>query len=555
MKIAIIIFIVLLSIIGIFIILGVIKNKKLMKKFRGKYFDFDDETFEFERLSYIRKYWDLKKQNENPKMFIDDTTWNDLDMNFLFFKMNANQTSIGEEYLYSKLREVNFDLDKLKHFGDAIDFMNNNESIRAQSLCALYDLGKNLYNGVHEYIFNADKQLIKNMYIYYIHASLPVIGIIISIFTPIGFLMLLLSFIINSIFYYKNKFKLDITLDSITYIKKSITCAETLSKIDYKETNFHTKLKAALHSLKGLVLVTNNMFHTAINEFEALFEYIKIIFMIDFINYNRVVKTILKHTEEFHDLYKTLGEIDSTIAISQYRKTLPFYSYPKFNASKNIILKDIYHPLIKNCVENSIDLNKNIILTGSNASGKSTFIKALAISIILSQNIYMTFTKEYSAKMSWVITSMAVKDNIVNNESYFIAEIKSLRRILKALNDDIRIVCFIDEILKGTNTIERVAASSSVLNFLSHKNCLVVTASHDMELTEILSNIYDNYHFRETITDDGIVFDYILYRGYATTKNAIKLLEFMEYDKDITLLANELANDYMKNRKWKKTNP
>lgn len=118
------------------------------------------------------------------------------------------------------------------------------------------------------------------------------------------------------------------------------------------------------------------------------------------------------------------------------------------------------------------------------------------------------------------------------------------------IGDGVRIVCFIDEILKGTNTIERVAASSSVLKYLNSKNCIVITASHDIELTEIMRNLYDNYHFKEEITDEGVVFDYKLLNGHATTKNAIHLLKFMGYDKEIVDDASELSEEYISTRKW-----
>ena len=94
-------------------------------------------------------------------------------------------------------------------------------------------------------------------------------------------------------------------------------------------------------------------------------------------------------------------------------------------------------------------------------------------------------------------------------ESYFIKEIRSLKRILDKV-EVVYCLCIVDEILRGTNTIERISASSAVLNFLNEENCMAIIASHDIELTELLKNSYENYHFREQITDHGISFDYTL---------------------------------------------
>jgi DNA mismatch repair ATPase MutS len=127
---------------------------------------------------------------------------------------------------------------------------------------------------------------------------------------------------------------------------------------------------------------------------------------------------------------------------------------------------------------------------------------------------------------------MAMRDNISDGDSYFIVEIKSLKRILD-LTQNYPCTCYIDEILRGTNTIERIAASASVLDYLHSQNCLCVAASHDIELTNILADKFDNYHFCEQVTNDGIIFDYKLKHGASTTRNAIRLLSFMGFHSEI----------------------
>ncbi len=111
-------------------------------------------------------------------------------------------------------------------------------------------------------------------------------------------------------------------------------------------------------------------------------------------------------------------------------------------------------------------------------------------------------------------------------------------------------ICFVDEILKGTNTIERIAASAAVLKYLYSTDCLCVTASHDIELTHILSDMYDNYHFREYIRDDGIHFDYKLKPGPSQTRNAIKLLHFMDFDTQIVEDAETLVSNFINSKTW-----
>ena len=150
-----------------------------------------------------------------------------------------------------------------------------------------------------------------------------------------------------------------------------------------------------------------------------------------------------------------------------------------------------------------------------------------------------------------VFTSMALRDSVKNGESYFIAEIKSIKRIIDYANAETPCLCLIDEVLRGTNTIERIAASSQVLLELAGQNCICIAATHDIELTFILEGSYHNVHFQETITDHGILFDYRLRDGRATSRNAIKLLQLMGYSAAIVEEAEKRADGFVSQGSWK----
>jgi DNA mismatch repair ATPase MutS len=176
--------------------------------------------------------------------------------------------------------------------------------------------------------------------------------------------------------------------------------------------------------------------------------------------------------------------------------------------------------MISNAIANSLTTERPVLVTGSNASGKSTFLKAIALNAILAQSLHTCLSRSYSSPLFAVMTSMALRDSIRNGESYFIAEIKSIKRIFDFLNSKLPCLCLIDEVLRGTNTIERIAASSQVLLQLAGKNSICIAATHDIELTYILEQCYRNVHFQETIAENGVVFDYKLQEGRSTSRNA-----------------------------------
>ena len=110
--------------------------------------------------------------------------------------------------------------------------------------------------------------------------------------------------------------------------------------------------------------------------------------------------------------------------------------------------------------------------------------------------------------------------------------------------------CFVDEVLRGTNTIERIAASSKILKTLTSERSLCFAATHDVELTYILESIYTNYHFEEEVREEDIYFSYELHKGRAMTRNAIKLLKIMGYENNLVQEAEELASHFIEKGYW-----
>jgi len=202
-------------------------------------------------------------------------------------------------------------------------------------------------------------------------------------------------------------------------------------------------------------------------------------------------------------------------------------------------------------VPNSITIKQGVLLTGSNASGKSTFLKTIAINAILSQSIYTCLADKWNAPFVKTMSSMALKDDVMQGESYFMVEIKALKRILdECPRSDEKVLCIVDEVLRGTNTVERIAAACQIMKTLQKESTICLAATHDMELAELLADKYANYHFEETIENDDIHFRYELKDGPATTRNAIRLLQMLGYQEDITKAAETMAEGFLQNGKW-----
>lgn len=251
---------------------------------------------------------------------------------------------------------------------------------------------------------------------------------------------------------------------------------------------------------------------------------------------------------------KIFGYLDSMISIASFRESLPYYSLPELKEEKRAYLKveNLYHPLLSHPVANSIEAKKGILVTGSNASGKSTFLKNIAVNTILAQTAYTATASEYQAPYFKVMTSMALRDDLERGESYFIVEIRSLKRILEEAEKEECLLCIIDEVLRGTNTIERIGASSRILADLERDHVLPFAATHDIELSYILEDLYENYHFEEEVKEHEVVFNYLLKKGRVTTRNAIRLLEMTGYKTSLSEGARKAVKDFEEMGIWKK---
>lgn len=155
--------------------------------------------------------------------------------------------------------------------------------------------------------------------------------------------------------------------------------------------------------------------------------------------------------------------------------------------------------------------------------------------MILAQSFYFVLAKKYQAPFFNIVSSISPNDDLTKGKSFFMAEVESIHRIIKALEKDVPVFCPIDEIFRGTNPIERISMSAEILTYINRGKSISIVATHDRELVDILKENYAFYYFSEKVdTNKGLSFDYKIKKGISQTRNAIRLLEYMSYPKEIT---------------------
>ena len=514
-------FIILITLVNV--IISIIERRKQIAKINTLW----DNKLKSENFIRPNSRFDAQyrayRDHYNKQSFIDDKTWSDLNMDTLFHKINFNFTAIGEMRLYATLRGM-FKVNQTS----LINMFKDNKVFRLNVSYILSKIGKNVYP-----LFPDQMLPTKRNILLMFCPLLPFIGFAFIFLIPSKGILICLTFmILNAILSFKLKKSYDQDLKSIFYTANVIKQSQALSKIESTpaiSVDF-THFKAS-RRFSGLLARVESQ-----DMVSSIIMFIKLVFMIDYVLFHLIQRSYFKYQEEVMACYDYISILDNNYSIAMYQHTLTHYCYPKINNNINgLQMKSIIHPLLdeENAIANTIDISNHILLTGSNASGKSTFMKAVALNLILAQSIQTATAHSFIYQPGYVMTSMANADDVLSGDSYFMSELKSIRRLFNTYQCN-KIYCFIDEIFKGTNTTERIAASESVLSYLDNQKAYqVIAATHDVELSTLLENTYNNYHFNESIQENSIFFDYKIKPGKANTRNAIELLRITQFPIDI----------------------
>jgi len=533
--------------------------KKLKENF-GK----ENDVWDPERVNAVSGYF----RHHQDTFFIDDITYHDLELDRIFAKMDITGSSAGQEYLYYMLRTPSFNGQELAEREQKIRFLIEEEQTRVRLQFLYRKLGRTNKYSIYDYLEFLDTLGERRNGKHF--AGWLLMGaalVILAVSAPLGLTALFGVISWNIVVYMKEKSKIEPYLVCFRYLFRAIEAAEKIGKVqelkkDPLFADWLQKLQRTLRQFDSLKRSGRFGMHVMGgngNPLELAADYSNMLLHLDLIGFNRMLHQVRIHHQDVDQLLTSLGETEALIAAASYRKALPVCCVPELSENDtaediHFTAHDLYHPLIRDAVKNDIHAERGVLITGSNASGKSTFLKAAAINAIFAQTIHTCAASCYGSSFFRVMSSMALRDNLTSSESYYIVEIRSLKRILDNIEKDAApVLCFVDEVLRGTNTVERIAASTKILESMYGKNVLCFAATHDIELTELLENCYDNYHFEEQIENGDIHFPYELLPGKATSRNAIRLLAVMGYEEEIISSADWLAAYFLANGHWEKT--
>ncbi|ARV14386.1 MutS-related protein [Polaribacter sp. SA4-12] len=527
------------------------RKKKRLKKFKTSLYKNwgTPKKKEIYNFFVISKYFNNNRHKEKAHHILSEKSKVDFDIDDIFKFVDRTSSKIGQQYLYFKLRTIGT-LKELKKFDDLTTLFQKNKDLSISCQIELSKLNNNNSYYLEELI--NDKQLEKPKHLWIVRGLTitAISSIILLFFYPIFSLLLVPVFSANLFFHYKNKHSVAYYLNGVTQLSRTLKVSQKLAK--NREIAAHFKDLSFIKDMRSIKFKTEFIaFEKNITD-EVLFflwflaESIKILFNVEYLVFYSFLDAITKKRKSIEDMFLFIGEIDAAISTASLKSGNLKICTPTFNDNNELKVNGIYHPLIENCITNDTHLlHKSMLLTGSNMSGKTTFIRTVAINSILAQTLHLCFADAYAAPFYKIHSSIRITDDLLDNTSYYLQEVLTIKELIEASKDTNPCLFVLDEIFKGTNTIERISGGKAILSYLNKENHTVLVSTHDIELTELLvKDNYDLYHFSEKIEDNNLFFDHKIKPGKLKTRNAIKILDLYKYPSEIIKEAKEIEATY-----------
>ena len=523
--------------------------KKKREELQNSFGKVKDDSFHFD---LIEKYF-RARDNSNAFQTLSDKTCNDLDFNELFTFVDRTYSKVGQQYLYQTLRTIpksfNHSDEKLiDHFRNDVDFrtevqlqLEKLKSDGAYYICTLF---QEEHQKAPKWFFMCKiLSVLSLVSILLIPVSQQIIFFLFGVFT------------LNMVIHFWNKRNLYQYLGSIPQLLRLTNVATELNK----EERLATQNNELGKSLKAISGIKRRMSFFRLeakidNDLAALLagliELFKILFLIEPLFLFGVLKRLDSMRQEMDDVFRFVGKIDVLLSLASLREGAPKYCIPTINSqAQKLQAKNLYHPLVAECVENDINIEqKSVLLTGSNMSGKTTFIRAIGVNVITGLTLNTCFADDFEMPRMRVFSAIRISDDLLNDKSYYFEEVLTIKTMLEAGKERSPNLFLLDEIFKGTNTIERISAGKAVLSSLAEGENIVLVSTHDIELADLLHEEYALFHFSENVNQKTVDFDYRIKDGKLKTRNAIRILEINDYPKSIIEEANSISNELDKNK-------
>jgi len=353
--------------------------------------------------------------------------------------------------------------------------------------------------------------------------------------SPVLWLMLLVYLVIAKVI--SNKVQkiyeaLSRINDEVNTVQQQLRLVESIQVssglLDQYKATLHQNGSASIRSLKSIL----QKFDYRLNM--LVFYILNTLFLWDLRQANNLEIWKQKNEKYVSYWFEIIANIEVLNTLSTLTYNYLGWCFPTISAQHfTLSARDVGHPLIDSAkrVNNSFitaGMGKVSVITGSNMAGKSTFLRSIGVNLVLAQMGAPVCAKAFTCSLIHLYSSMRIADNLAENTSTFYAELKKLKSIIDQVKTHHKVFILLDEILRGTNSLDRHTGSEALLKQLIKEDAVAIIATHDVELAALKNEYEDsisNYHFDVQVEGEELYFDYKLKEGVCQSMNASLLMK------------------------------
>jgi hypothetical protein len=488
---------------------------------------------------------------------LDDATWDDLDMDAVFERVDRTLSTPGEYALYEILRTPQLDPSPLAARERAIETLGRDDAVRVALRSELDRLGRRSVDAMARLLWGKGPVGRPNRALLIAQGWLPPVGAAWIVLGGGGPAVALTigAVVFNVYTHFSRKNEILSHADALRYMAALVRTGSRLAAV--KPTEAESGVAPILDEIgrvsREARVIARDGARLAWSEQpagfdlpQAVLEYASIFFLFEVRGYYAVLRHLDSHVEDLRRLFRLVGELDALQSVASYRAGLPAFCRPEFAPGAAALrVEDVVHPLVADAVPNSFELaRRSAVVTGSNMSGKSTFLRTLGIAVVFAQTIHTVLADSYRACPLRVASSVTIRDDVLSGRSFYLAEAERLLRLVRFAEAPGAALVLVDEPLRGTNSTERIAAVAEILTHLADVGALTVAATHELKIVQIVAARYDPYHFSDEVGAGNLVFPHRVLAGVATTRNAIRLLSRLGYPPDLVARAEARAAEF-----------
>ncbi|MGV3631823.1 MAG: MutS-related protein [Bacteroidota bacterium] len=511
------------------------RKKRILKNLEASFGKIKTEGFNFDLISRYH----LNKDNTAVFQVLSDQTCHDLDFDLFFCYVDRTCSKPGQQYLYDRLRSLNYASEEVKRNEEAIQYLDAHPEIRLNIQYQLQKLNTQQAYYIPDLFQQKNDTKSKWYFLIPLLAAASLSSLVLSFFISKAILIFLGLFPVNVFLHYGLKRRTNLFINAIP----SLLTLGSVAKNSAKYKQLKVSLPDIDESLKVISVIRRKLSFFKLeqkvdSDMEAaywyLLELIKITFLLEPLLYFSSLDTLRNKSKAIETLFRFIGKVDFLVSVNSLRNGSEHICIPEINPGNTVVqIENMRHPFIVDCVPNTIKTNRSVLLTGSNMSGKTTFIRSIGLNFISGMGLNTCFASSASLPVAKLFSVIRIEDDIMSSSSYFYRELDEIKKILDEIESGCCSLILLDELFKGTNTIERIASARAVLTHMAAGNSQIFVSTHDIELTTMLNKQFELFHFSEFISGSEILFDYKLKSGVPEKGNAIRILEINGFPKEL----------------------